>query len=524
MNKKGQTLGVYFTLILVIVISGLAFWGFSAAKDGQFFSIGGENQFAKPLWGRLECVADPIEDIETKTIASSGGSIFCGGNEFTNECDFKMKDTRDNFFSTPLYVFYKECDNDGTNCDSSFTQKYFTAGTSVQDLKLEVPAGRKLYVECGNTAIRGFLRTECEVQKEYFTFRVYRFVGGAKFEAQADDCRLTSGLRSLIPQGENPPAELAFGQYLNFVDDWAYGPAQNVYNNYYTGYQDKYCTAGQLFDIAKVKMADGKLVPINPEYAKPAGSPEYINTIGSVFKAVECCPSEPFCGEDFKFHRDIQEASCFSDVQCANAGNPVPYDQKSYYEYTCESGECVQSALISVDCTSNAACPNGQICDLSLTNYGQCITQESSYCGDETCGLNEDANNCPSDCSEDSEDIENLNTKLIAIVVLIFFLIGGFVTRSIYEEGAGRVIGNSVLILSGLGLFFIVLSIMSGWAKGLFLSSVAVAGLGLGLSLQEVNDKAKGFGLLFLILGVALFVIAVSLTFVSIGSIFTGGL
>lgn len=61
--------------------------------------------------------------------------------------------------------------------------------------------------------------------------------------------------------------------------------------------------------------------------------------------------------------------------------------------------KCETIGTTEVECTNNAACPSGYICDLSHTNYGNCIQQSAApYCGDDICQRDESVLSCPQDC------------------------------------------------------------------------------------------------------------------------------
>jgi len=213
---------------------------------------------------------------------------------------------------------------------------------------------------------------------------------------------------------------------LNYVNDWNYGPATNVYD--YNG-QEVYCTASQLFEIVTVQMKDGSVYKINPEYQKPSDAPDYIKSIGSRVKYVECCPQEPNCGSDFKWTEEEvdPEKECWTDAQCHNAGNPVPYSSTSYVEYLCGTdGRCVESEPITVQCTSNAGCDPGQVCDLSITNYGNCIQQSGTpYCGDSFCATTESEESCPTDCAVPPSSVPWWFYVLVTIAGMI--ILGGLI-------------------------------------------------------------------------------------------------
>jgi|SRR3989344_703267 len=68
---------------------------------------------------------------------------------------------------------------------------------------------------------------------------------------------------------------------------------------------------------------------------------------------------------------------CFSDIQCNNAGGPIPKSGTTYIKEFCNTnGICEATELFIVECTSSAFCAQGQICDTSSTNYGKCVGEK----------------------------------------------------------------------------------------------------------------------------------------------------
>jgi len=144
-------------------------------------------------------------------------------------------------------------------------------------------------------------------------------------------------------------------------------------------------------------VGDGSIKQLNPEYRGTKADGTQLSGLGNIIANVECCPSEPRCTDDFIYEEEEDE--CFSDLDCLNSGGPVPISDKSYVTFSCQNGICMQSEPIEVECTTNAQCSGGEICDLSTTNYGNCIEQElEEYCGDGICQADENAQICPSDC------------------------------------------------------------------------------------------------------------------------------
>jgi hypothetical protein len=132
---------------------------------------------------------------------------------------------------------------------------------------------------------------------------------------------------------------------------------------------------------------------------------------------------------------------CSYSTECPNGGNPIAIDGTHSVQYVCTAGQCIESAPITTDCTNNEMCVakygNGYVCDLSINNFGKCITQTKPYyCGDGTCTSldGETVNTCPQDCSLNNEIIPNDNSSnniyIIACAVIIGFIILAIVVKS----------------------------------------------------------------------------------------------
>ena len=407
-KKKSKTI----IFIIVLILGGLAL---ANLADLDFFSVAvTSDTFVKPLFGRLECASEDFYTNERTHIGKSGTSVYCGNDELTQSCDFYVDTSEPVWWSGSVDVFFKKCNLDGTQCDSQFTK--YNAQEGVTNLFLTtVPNGKKIFVMCKSPLLN--IDRECDITKKYKAFKLFRFVGGAKYEQKAIDCRIPSSEQSKILQEDWSTSTLTMegseGQkWINYVYDWAYGPANNVFNH--PQYGEVYCIAPNIYDIVELRTTSGTTVKLNPEYSGNKEDGSKVLGLGQILRKVECCPNEANCGTDFKFKPTPQPLDCTSSLECYNAGGPVPVDQTSYVTYSCISGTCIKSNPITVTCTNNNACPNGQICSLSATNYGVCVTQTTDYCGDSKCLGDENAENCPVDCYEGSanaciakcEDIE----------------------------------------------------------------------------------------------------------------------
>lgn len=395
MNKIGA-IALIPLILVVIAVAGLIY---IANNNGLGLSVTGSDTFAKPQWARLECSAEDFKTTYTNVLSSQKLYICQANTEF---CEFSVSSS----FGVTLLrqVYYQKCDNSGSNCGSKQTINLINQNTASlpninngESYRISTNIGQDSYTK---------------VMQSYNSYKLFRYYGGAKDIVNSFDCALKSGDLSKIRTQDYKTNILSrtggVGQkWVNYVDDWVYGPATNIVK--YKG-QQGYCTGGKVYSIVKLQMKDGSLVQLNPDYTATLPSGEVINGLGSLIPGAECCPNEPSCGADFKYHQaDSSSAtqntkSCFSDLQCYNAGGNVPADAYHYYYYRCIEKTCQKSALVKVECTSNAQCLKGQICDLSTMNYGKCITQkQGESCGDGICqntesGDPKSAYFCSADC------------------------------------------------------------------------------------------------------------------------------
>ncbi|MEK6879420.1 MAG: hypothetical protein AABY22_07430, partial [Nanoarchaeota archaeon] len=377
------------------------------------------------LWARLECApTDSYEGLQTinqfKSKTNTFGVPFyqvtCGIDEFTDKCDLFSSGGK---LGVGIFNWCTDSNLD-YNCDSGTSERTADSTTNEQYL-FPMNKGDKLLFWC-ETHLG--INVDCKsLTKKYRPWGLYRFEGGRKDTIKSNTCKLTdiSNPSSLMTSTKNavvtsvnsllgaqqptPVTELTMTggdgyKWLNFVHDFAYGPAYNIFK--YNG-QDVYCTGSALWTIQNMQMKDGKLIPINPEYNPPSydpngqnGLPFQIQTIGSKIKNVECCSSEPNCDANFMIVPDKPNPTCFTDAQCQNAGNGIPTSPTSYVYQKCVSGTCQWQAEVKVECTSNLACTYPKVCD--KLNW-RCISPDpQGYCGDNTCNRDETKISCPADC------------------------------------------------------------------------------------------------------------------------------
>ena len=382
---------IFITLGIILLLIGVgAIFGLQQTQIGTMF--------VKPDWARLECApTDSYEGIYYKWLDEQ--LIYkCDG--FTEECRMKVEHTGGSW-SFNLRTNWRICNLGGGGCTSWMS--LFLDNGEITDNFPFINSGQQYeFITDGIDEI-GY--NNGKVTIDWKPWKLYRFVGGAKWIVNSYNCDITSGTKSNIRQEDSADELFRQGgegmKWINYVNDWNHGPAINVFNHPFYG--EIYCTAGQIFNIIELQMMDGTLKKVDPQYTKTLPNGDRLNGLGAKLANVECCPNEPNCGSDFKYVpiKDVEEKECFTDIQCYNAGGPTPIDLTHYILYQCIEEKCIKTTPIEVECTTNGQCPDGEICDLSTMNYGKCIKQIPKYCGDGVCDITETIKTCPADCSKD---------------------------------------------------------------------------------------------------------------------------
>lgn len=412
-GKKGA-LPLFFILALV-VIAGVVAINSGLLDIGSVVGTS-SGDFVKPSWASLRCEPD-TNGIKTISAKLESNNLFvCNAN--TEECNFKVKCSTTTFLFPKCLGDYQICDIYGKNCGNK--QSYNIAQNSEVQLTNLANGKSYLFSQGGVNTINS---KSIIIEQKYTPYKLFRFVGGKKDIVNSVDCSLTS----CMDRGQDCQSQILSddkidklsrlggpGQsWVNYVDDWNYGPATNIVK--YNG-KEAYCSSGTVYSIVQLQMANGKILNLDPTYKGQTETGKSINGLGNIIANVECCPNEAICGTDFKYKKagstSLSDKQCISDIECFNAGGPVPTGNYEYIKYSCQSNKCIASSPIKVECTTNAQCNNGQICDLSTTNYGKCTTQNSGeFCGDKICQTSESSSICPNDCEFTCKQGQTLVTK-----------------------------------------------------------------------------------------------------------------
>lgn len=402
-------------VFMMLFLFGIGLIGFHYLSDEFQFSIVGSSTFVKPSWARLECA--PTDSYSKNYYRWIDQQTVFKCDSFTEECRVTVEHTGTSFWDNCYTGKYKECNLDGTSSCSGWRSIVTKSDGLCKGDKKQLPmlpSGKSYVFQSGTWT---FGEGHAKVKLEWKPWKLYRFVGGAKWIVNSYNCDVTSSAKAKIRQEDYVYKLYRQGgegtKWINYVDDWNYGPPTNVFTH--SSHGEVYCTAGQIFDIVELRLADGKLKKVDPAYSKTLPSGDRLSGLGNRLGYVECCPNEPNCEDNFEYAPDPDpdpDDECYSDLECFNAGGPVPIDSTHYVRYSCRDGQCKASSPIAVECTTSAHCPSGEICDLSTTNYGKCITQSASeYCGDNICQITESEETCPADCETEKVSCQEQGGK-----------------------------------------------------------------------------------------------------------------
>lgn len=453
---------ISFTIFGFILLLGGSLILIPILQDSLGFSIGGDI-FVKPSWARLECAPTDAYEGSYSKFLDERYTFRC--DAFTEECQMKIENTKDTLFANSDGS-YRICDlYSDTNCGSKIS---YNLGRLESTNWINIPSGKTAWFTIGFFA---FGEDQTKVSLRWRPWKLYRIVGGAKWTVNSVNCNIVSSAKANIRNEDYPGLGKLLRQggigtkWINYVDDWNYGPATNVYDH--PQYGEVYCSAGQVYDIIELEMANGNLQKVDPAYSKTLPDGDRLSGLGSRIANVECCPGEASCTKNFEYTSpENSNPSCFSDIQCYNAGNEVPTDKTHYkYQFCNPQGVCEWTSEITVECTTSAQCSDGQICDLSTTNYGRCINQQlGSYCGDKTCDLNENVDSCPSDCTPKVINCEEQGGKLIVKTTQPWYgKIPGFsyfVKEKVTERCLISHLSIFAIVLLALGFILTILAII----------------------------------------------------------------
>jgi len=190
--------------------------------------------FINPDWARLECApTDSLEGMQTFNSMEDNQIITCGIAENTEECRLTVINTGGSWFSFGTVSF-------------KLNGISYTMQSDTHEITLFMDAGDSWKYEyrlAGSS-------DDVKIVKEWKPWKLYRFVGGAKWIVNSENCDIASNKKNKIREEDYPGSKLyrqggEGTKWINYVNAWNYGPATNVFTH--EDYGEVYCNAAQIF-------------------------------------------------------------------------------------------------------------------------------------------------------------------------------------------------------------------------------------------------------------------------------------
>lgn len=395
MNKKG-VVPIYIAVTLVASVLTL-FYLAGFIDVGSIF--GGQNVYVAN-WGTMECKPSPdFEEVPKYIDDLNKNLITCGINEYTNECEFKLRSVCTAWYCQSSVGKYRICNSDGTGCGG---WQSYSLSPNTETTLTKLDRGKAYEFSLGIGTIN---EDYTIVTKKYHLWKLWSEEEGRDFISGSDGCKLPYYLRdqtkdlTCIEEGQ-----LSFSdscRVINYMTSWIVTDGKIVtYMN-----KDAICQARAVYGIDEIKFEDGDTKLIQ----------------GDLISRVTCCPHEPNCNNDFEWNPDDID-DCSYDYQCLGT-NPV--DSTHTRTESCVNGKCEWGSLQSVECTTSAEClrkfGEGHVCD---TDYTCIKSQTTNFCGDGYCDSldGESLETCEEDCAcPDGEILVERISKINCVIGFPFY-------------------------------------------------------------------------------------------------------
>lgn len=312
------------------------------------------------------------------------------------------------------------------------------------------------------------------------------------FAVKCDDgCVLRVGKgRQLVTQANDDSPQLTGrrARWVTFKDAGLYPVEMIYFQNSTTGYMEWSVAMGQLFTGDDVSVDNVQWGAQMSQFKPIAGSDLYSAIVGSNPSCIECgapgmdCTQGNYCGDGLC-------QACNLPDHCGPTCMTCPADRR-----VCSAGKCVQ-------CTTDADCAPGTMCDTSTgtcgppmgcTDNAQCkpgqVCRPEKFCGEPPPACKTDAEclagqvclcpdfstgNCtqkvclqkPMTCSDDAQCPANYHCDVAAQVCKLndrYLYEGGLVGCDMGDGSRSNANGISILALLGLALFGFAMRLRRG--------------------------------------------------------------
>lgn len=351
-----------WSLIFIgLLIVGVALAVFETQRGGSFSVVNSQDLFYKPTYANMECA--PVRPGQSVSVFVPKEGKTLQNSAYAKTTDVIVKSIDSDSQNAGSYVIKYGVGVAGSAVERTQSQYASSLGQNYKFTTLKSGEALAIQFNKGLTSLLSY-SVPAVVSLNYDQYGLRKKSGSGYLDVSYTGCSVADLNKDALPDPCSGPGcvnglypqFLDFDTYVNYVDGWNLAfSSGNTYS--YKGQEIYVLGKGQYLPITQVKVASGytvKTVDINHPVLD---------------SAIECSPSEPTCGSDFKIKTQVVGKTCDSYVGCVQGRLPDISGSypSEWVEYGCVSGACQITNHGKMQCNSATPCADGYVCGSDFT-------------------------------------------------------------------------------------------------------------------------------------------------------------